>query len=157
MNNLELDLGEDVRPMTPGQWTLGLDPASRGSCPLTWARASLAWSHLWLRVVEMHFRSGSLCFELGPRLYLEGVDKLATGNLKLETCFLMHHRTFECFIDLANGIKFPKTTSPVAFVSDCLRMCHRCVVLLSPLLIFFVSGTFLCMFCEKSCELSFLI
>jgi hypothetical protein len=50
--------------------------------------------HMWLIVVNMHFRNGFSCFELGPRLYPEGVDKLATGNLKLETCFLMQHRTF---------------------------------------------------------------
>ena len=46
--------------------------------------------HLWLSRVKMHFRNGFSCFELGPRLHPEGDDKLATGNLKLETCSLRH-------------------------------------------------------------------
>ena len=71
---------------------------------------------MWLSVVKMHFRNGGSCFEFGPRLYPEGVDKLATGNLKLETCSLMQHRTFQCFIDLASGVKFPKITSPIVLL-----------------------------------------
>ena len=35
---------------------------------------------MWLSVVKMHFRNGSSCFELGPRLHPEGDDKLKVFN-----------------------------------------------------------------------------
>ena len=45
-------------------------------------------NHLWLSRVKIPLRVTLYCFELGPRLHPEGDNKLATGNLKLETRFL---------------------------------------------------------------------
>ena len=55
---------------------------------------------MWLSGVKIQFGGGLPRFELGPRLYPECVDKLATRNLMLETCFLREAGLF-CLVVFA--------------------------------------------------------